>query len=204
MTNELQNSALVLVDIQNDFCPGGALAVKEGDQIVEVVNRLMPHFPLVVSTQDWHPANHISFKAQGGPWPPHCVQGTRGAELHPALNTKTIAHYLRKASSPGKDDYSEFEGKDEQGHSLDQVLKTEKVKRIFAVGLATDYCVLATVLDGLKLGYEVVAVTDAMRAVNVEPEDGDKALGRMSEAGALLVSSDEILQSGEPHGAAAR
>jgi len=204
MINDFQNSALILVDIQNDFCPGGALAVEEGDQIVEVVNRLIPQFPLVISTQDWHPANHVSFKAQGGPWPPHCVQGTRGAELHPSLNTETIAHYLRKASSPEKDDYSEFEGKDEQGRSLDQVLKAEKVKRIFAVGLATDYCVLATVLDGLKLGYEVVAVTDAMRAVNVEPEDGDRAMGRMSEAGALLVSSDEVLQGVGLAGEAAR
>jgi nicotinamidase/pyrazinamidase len=194
----LKDSALILVDIENDFCPGGALAVAEGDQIVEPVNRLMPHFPLVISTQDWHPANHVSFKAQGGPWPPHCVQGTRGAELHPALETQTIAHYLRKASSPDKDDYSEFEGKDEQGRSLDQVLKGHNVKRIFAVGLATDYCVLATVLDGLKLGYDVVAITDSMRAVNVEPEDGAKALRQMSEAGASLMTSDDILESGKP------
>jgi nicotinamidase/pyrazinamidase len=194
----LKDSALILVDIQNDFCPGGALAVAEGDRIVEPVNRLMPHFPLVISTQDWHPANHVSFKAQGGPWPPHCVQGTRGAELHPALETQTIAHYLRKASSPDKDDYSEFEGKDDQGRSLDQVLKSHNVKRIFAAGLATDYCVLATVLDGLKLGYEVVAITDSMRAVNVEPEDGARALRQMSEAGANLVTSDDILENGEP------
>jgi nicotinamidase/pyrazinamidase len=192
-----KDSALILVDIQNDFCPGGALAVAEGDRIVEPVNRLMPHFPLVISTQDWHPANHVSFKAQGGPWPPHCVQGTRGAELHPDLETQTIAHYLRKASSPDKDDYSEFEGKDEQGRSLDQVLKSHNVKRIFAVGLATDYCVLATVLDGLKLGYEVVAITDSMRAVNVEPGDGARALRQMSEAGANLVTSEYILDNGE-------
>jgi nicotinamidase/pyrazinamidase len=203
MNTELQNSALILVDIQNDFCPGGALAVEEGDQIVEVVNRLMPRFPLVISTQDWHPANHISFKAQGGPWPPHCVQGTRGAELHPALNTEAIGNCLRKASSPGKDDYSEFEGKDEQGRSLDQVLKGHNVNRIFVAGLATDYCVLATVLDGLKLGFEVFPVADAMRAVNVEPEDGAKALRQMSEAGAQLVTSDQILESGEPAGVAA-
>ena len=203
MNTELQNSALILVDIQNDFCPGGALAVEEGDQIVEVVNRLMPRFPLVISTQDWHPANHISFKAQGGPWPPHCVQGTRGAELHPDLDTERIKNYLRKASSPGKDDYSEFEGKDEQDRSLDQVLKGHKVNRIFVAGLATDYCVLATVLDGLKLGFEVFAVSDAMRAVNVEPEDGSRALRQMSEAGAQLVTSDQILESGEPAGIAA-
>lgn len=195
MKVEFRDSALVLVDIQNDFCPGGALAVEEGDQIVEVVNRLMPHYPLVISTQDWHPPNHISFKAQGGPWPPHCVQGTSGAELHPALNTQTIAHHLRKASSRIKDDYSEFEGHDDQGRSLDQVLKSHNVKRIFVVGLATDYCVLATVLDGLKLGFEVFPVTDAMRAVNVENEDGAKALIQMSAAGAHLVTGDEILEA---------
>lgn len=203
MKSGLQDDALVLVDIQNDFCPGGALAVEEGDQIVDVVNRLMQHFPLVISTQDWHPADHVSFKARGGPWPPHCVQGTRGAELHSAVNSKRIAHYLRKASSPDKDDYSEFEGRDEQGRSLDQVLKSHGVKRIFVAGLATDYCVLATVLDGLKLGYEVVAVTDAMRAVNVEPGDGAKALGQMSDAGAKLVTSEDVLRSREPAGAAA-
>lgn len=198
METELQGSALVLVDIQNDFCPGGALAVEEGDQIVEVVNRLIPRFPLVISTQDWHPANHISFKEQGGPWPPHCIQGTNGAELHPSLNTQTIAHYLRKASSPTKDDYSEFEGLDEQGRSLDQVLKSNEVRRVFVVGLATDYCVLATVLDGLKLGFEVFPVTDAMRAVNVAPEDGANALRQMSAAGAHLVTSDKVLEAGEP------
>jgi nicotinamidase/pyrazinamidase len=165
---------------------------------VEVVNRLMAHFPLVISTQDWHPANHISFREQGGPWPPHCVQGTRGAELHPSLNTQNIAHYLRKASSPIKDDYSEFEGNDEQGRSLEQVLKKHEVRRVFVAGLATDYCVLATVLDGLKLGFEVFPVIDAMRAVNLNPEDGATALGQMSAAGAHLVTSSNVLEAGEP------
>jgi nicotinamidase/pyrazinamidase len=189
MDSELQASALILVDIQNDFCPGGALAVNEGDRIIPIVNRLIPRFPLVISTQDWHPANHVSFKPQGGPWPPHCVQGTPGAELHSDLTTGTIAHYFFKASSPGKDDYSEFAGKDEQGHSLDEVLRGHDVERIYVVGLATDYCVLETVLDGLKLGYEVYAVTDAMRAVNVDPDDEEKALYKMASSGAHLVTS---------------
>jgi nicotinamidase/pyrazinamidase len=187
------DAALILVDIQNDFCPGGALAVNEGDQIVPAVNRLIPEFPLVISTQDWHPENHISFMEQGGPWPPHCVQGTRGAELHSDLKTDTIAHYFRKASSPDKDDYSEFAGKDDRGRSLDQVLKSHGVKTLYAVGLATDYCVLETVIDGLRLGYEVYAVTDAMRAVNVNPGDGEKALQKMASSGAHLVTSDEVL-----------
>jgi len=124
MKSPLQDTALILVDIQNDFCPDGALAVNEGNQIVPIVNRLIPEFPLVISTQDWHPAHHISFKERGGPWPHHCVQGTDGADLHPDLGTETIAHYFRKASSPDKDDYSEFEGKDAQGRTLDDVLKS--------------------------------------------------------------------------------
>src|SRR2546425_3170724 len=184
MKSEFQDSAMILVDIQNDFCPGGALAVNEGDQIVPVVNRLMPEFPLVISTQDWHPQNHISFKQRGGPWPPHCVQGTQGAQLHPDLKTDSISYYFRKASSPDKDDYSEFAGKDEQGRSLDEVLKSHDVKRLYVVGLATDYCVLETVLDGLKYGYEVYPVIDAMRAVNVDPNDGERVLRKMADNGA--------------------
>jgi nicotinamidase/pyrazinamidase len=193
MRSEFLDAALILVDIQNDFCPGGALAVSEGDQIVPAVNRLIPVFRLVISTQDWHPANHISFKDRGGPWPPHCVQGTRGAELHADLQTEAIAHYFRKASSPDKDDYSEFAGKDDQGRTLNEVLRSRAVKKLYVVGLATDYCVLETVLDGLKQAYEVYAVTDAMRAVNVNPADGEEALQKMASTGAHLVTSDEVL-----------
>jgi nicotinamidase-related amidase len=204
MNKRLKDAALVLVDIQNDFCPGGALAVAEGDQIVEVVNRLIPQFALVISTQDWHPANHISFKERGGPWPPHCVQGTRGAELHPALDTGRIASYFRKASSQDKDAYSEFEGVDEMGRTLDEMLKSHNVSKVYVAGLATDYCVLATVLDGLKNGYEVYAITDAVRAVNVEPGDGRKALEQMAREGARLVTSGEVMKGSEPASATAR
>lgn len=193
MKSQFADAALILVDIQNDFCPGGALAVNEGDQIVPAVNRLIPEFPSVISTQDWHPANHISFKERGGPWPPHCVQGTRGAELHSDLKTDTIAHYFRKASSPDKDDYSEFAGEDNRGRRLDDVLKSRGVKHLYVVGLATDYCVLETVLDGLRYGYDVYAVTDAMRAVNVNPSDGEEALQKMASSGAHLVTSAEVL-----------
>ena len=193
MKTELLDAALILVDIQNDFCPDGALAVNEGDQIVPTVNRLIQAFPLVISTQDWHPANHISFKERGGPWPPHCVQNTRGAELHPDLKIDTIAHYFRKASSPDKDDYSEFAGKDDRGRFLNDVLQGHGVRKVYVVGLATDYCVLETVLNGLKYGYEVYAVTDAMRAVNVNPDDGAKALQKMAGSGAHLVTSDQVL-----------
>jgi nicotinamidase/pyrazinamidase len=194
MTETFKDAALILVDIQNDFCPGGALAVAEGDAVVAVVNRLMPHFPLVVSTLDWHPANHISFREQGGPWPPHCVQNTFGAELHPALNTQYINHTFRKASTAERDAYSEFDGLDDRHRSLDEFLKSRGVKRVYLAGLATDYCVRATTLDALRLGYETYVVTDGVRAVNVEPNDGVKALAEMQAQGAHLISSDTILQ----------
>jgi len=189
------DSALVLVDIQNDFCPGGALAVAEGDETVGVANRLMRHFPLIISTQDWHPINHVSFRERGGPWPPHCVQGTEGAALHPDLNRTPISHYFFKASSVDNDAYSEFEGADDTGRSLDEVLRSNGVKRLYVAGLATDYCVRATVLDGVSRGYEVYVCTDGVRAVNVDPMDGEKALNEMSRAGAHLITSDEILES---------
>ena len=193
MKTKTQPGALILVDIQNDFCPGGALAVDEGDRIIDVVNRLMPQFQLVISTQDWHPADHISFKERGGPWPPHCVQGTEGAQLHPALNQERISYYFRKASSADKDAYSEFEGTDDRGRTLDEALKSHNIKRVYVVGLATDYCVKATVLDAIKHGSEVYVVIDAVRAVNLAPDDGEKALGEMARAGAHLFTSDQLL-----------
>src|SRR5438128_6096050 len=143
MSERFKDAALILVDIQNDFCPGGALAVAEGDQVVAVVNRLMPHFPLVVSTLDWHPPNHVSFREQGGPWPPHCVQNTFGAELHRSLNAERIHHTFRKASTAESDAYSEFEGVDDERRPLNDYLKSRGIRRVYIVGLATDYCVRA-------------------------------------------------------------
>ena len=178
-----KNAALVLVDIQNDFCPGGALAVRDGDAIIPVVNCMVPKFPVVVATQDWHPADHCSFKI----WPPHCVQNTPGAELYPALDTYRISYRLRKGDRREADAYSGFDGTD-----LDAWLRQRKVTQLFVVGLATDYCVRATVLDGLKLGYEVYAITDAMRAVDVKPGDGANALDEMAKAGAHLVTSAQL------------
>jgi nicotinamidase/pyrazinamidase len=195
MTETFKDAAMILVDIQNDFCPGGALAVADGDAVVAVVNRLMPHFSLVVSTLDWHPANHVSFREQGGPWPPHCVQNTFGAELHPALNTERISDTFRKASTADRDAYSEFEGVDDHQRSLDEYLKSRGVRRVYLAGLATDYCVRATALDALRLGYETYVVTDGVRAVNVEPDDGAKALAAMQAQGAHLITSDAMRQT---------
>lgn len=193
MITDLEKAALILVDIQNDFCPGGALAVAEGDQIIEAVNELTSQFPLVIATQDWHPANHISFKERGGPWPPHCVQNTTGAELHSALDKNQIDLYFRKAASADLDAYSGFEGVDEHGRTLDEALKSRGITTIYVAGLATDYCVKATVMDGLKNGYEVYAVTDAMRAVNLNPEDEAEAIEDMQRSGAKRVTSAAIL-----------
>jgi nicotinamidase/pyrazinamidase len=187
------DTALLLVDIQNDFCPGGSLAVPEGDQVVTVANKLIPRFKFVVATQDWHPANHISFKARGGPWPPHCVQGTFGAELHPGIDTKGVEAFVRKAFTPDQDAYSEFEGKTSDGLTLDEVLSRRGIRTIYLTGLATDYCVKATALDGLNKGYRVYVVTDGIRAVEVNPGDGAKAIAEMAAAGAHLITSEQIL-----------
>ena len=185
--------ALVLVDIQNDFCPGGALAVPEGDQIVVVVNRIAPLFSYVAATEDWHPENHISFKEQGGPWPPHCVQGTMGAELHPALDRSGIDLIVRKGNRPDRDTFEGLQALNESGDSLDEILKSKGVDSIYVAGLATDYCVKATVLDALKKGFRVFAVTDAMRAVNLQPGDDARALEEMKAAGADLLTSQQVL-----------
>jgi len=186
-------TALILVDVQNDFCPGGALAVPEGDRIVGAVNRLAPAFPFVAATKDWHTPDHVSFEQQGGPWPPHCVQGTPGAELHPDLDRSNIDLIVRKGYLPDRDTFEGLEAVSESGDSLDKVLKEREVDSIYVAGLATDYCVKATVLDALKKGYRVFAVTDAMRAVNLEPDDGRQALEEMAAAGAELVTSEQVL-----------
>ena len=190
--NQLDNeTALVIIDVQNDFCPGGSLAVSEGDQVVPVINRLIPKFGYVVSTQDWHQPNHISFKDQGGPWPPHCVQGTSGAEMHRALHKERINVCLRKAS-PNTDAYSGFEAVDDLGRTFDDVLKSRGIRNLYIVGLATDYCVRVTALDALEAGYRVWVVTNAVRAVNVDPEDGDRALREMAASGAHLIDSSQV------------
>jgi nicotinamidase/pyrazinamidase len=195
-------TALILVDIQNDFCPGGSLAVPEGDEIVDVVNSLTPSFHFVAATEDWHPSNHISFKQQGGVWPPHCVQGTRGAELHPRLNTSHIDLVARKGYLHDRDTFEGLEATNDSGETLDLILKRQQVESIYVGGLATDYCVKATVLDALKKGFNVFAITDAMRAVNVNPDDGQHSLDEMDASGAHLVTSAQVLKAAVPSGTA--
>ena len=173
--------ALIVVDFQNDFTAGGALEVPGGEDIAERVNELAAsdRFDFVVATRDWHPRNHNSFAEQGGIWPVHCVQGTEGAELHPALDRSNIDLVYDKGQDPDTEGYSDFETPE-----LERILRDRGIDRITVVGLATDYCVRHTVLDGRRLGFEVDVDASAVRAVDVKPGDGDRALEEMRAAGA--------------------
>ena len=182
-----QGDALVMVDVQNDFLPGGSLAVPRGDEVVPVLNRYLAAFILrglpIFTTRDWHPPNHCSFQPYGGSWPPHCVAGSAGAAFAPALELPTSSILITlKGTQPEQDAYSAFDGTD-----LDARLRARGVGRLFVGGLATDYCVLCTVEDGLKAGYTVVLLQDAIRAVNVHPGDGERAEAEMIRLGAIPI-----------------
>jgi nicotinamidase/pyrazinamidase len=182
------SKALLIVDFQNDFCPGGALAVEEGDQIAEPIKRLAPEFDHVFATRDWHPPNHSSFETEGGPWPVHCVQGTAGAELHPStreIEIDAIADVGREREDQG---YSGFEKSD-----LARWMRERGVDEVAVCGLATDYCVRASTIDACGEGFGTTVVTDAIRAVDLEPGDGERAIEDMKAAGAKVATSDEVL-----------
>jgi nicotinamidase-related amidase len=179
--------ALVLVDVQNDFLPGGALAVPDGDAVVPALNRYIAAFlrkglPILV-TRDWHPPDHCSFRDRGGPWPPHCVAFSRGAAFATLLQLPCDAVIVSKAETKDQDAYSGFEGTD-----LDARLRALGAKRLLVGGLATDYCVLGTVRDALAKGYEALLLRDAIRAVNVSPGDGDRAEREMVGLGARPIT----------------
>jgi nicotinamidase/pyrazinamidase len=178
--------ALIVVDVQNDFLPGGSLAVPQGDAVVPVLNDVIAEFEQrglpIFATRDWHPENHCSFHAQGGPWPPHCVAGTEGAAFSPALSLPASAAIVSKATTADKDAYSGFAGTE-----LDRLLRLAGVNRVFVGGLATDYCVLNTVRDARSCGYDVVLLLDAVRAVELNPGDSDKAIAEMKQLGANAV-----------------
>jgi epoxyqueuosine reductase len=195
MTIDPKRDALLVVDVQNDFCPGGSLAVPDGDQVVPVLNRYIVRFTSagapVFASRDWHPTRTKHFKAYGGVWPPHCVQGTPGASFHPGLALPREAVVFSKGMDPEQDAYSAFQAEDPSGRRLQTVLKERGVQRLFVGGLATDYCVQASVLDARRDGFEVVVLADASRAVELKPGDGERALGAMREAGARLVTSED-------------
>jgi nicotinamidase/pyrazinamidase len=202
-------TCLILVDIQNDFCPGGALAVPQGDEVVAVANRLQPRFDLVVATQDWHPAGHGSFAANhpgrkpfemgelaGLPqvlWPVHCVQGTPGAAFHPRLDTARVAKVFPKGTDPAIDSYSGFfdNGK-RKSTGLGEWLKAQGVTHVFVCGLATDYCVKATALDAAQLGFPTTLIQDACRGVGLGSTDIADAVKAMQAAGVILATSTTL------------
>ena len=183
-----RTDALIVVDVQRDFCPGGALAVPRGDEVVPVINRLLglTAWP-VVATRDWHPADHCSFAPQGGLWPPHCVADTPGAAFHPALDAARIGEVVSKAARREAEAYSGFQGTD-----LAARLAARGIRRVFVVGLATDYCVKATALDARRAGLDVVVLTDAIRGVEVRPGDSQAAIEEMRRAGVRLAPSGEL------------
>jgi nicotinamidase/pyrazinamidase len=178
------SKALVIVDFQNDFTPGGALAVPDGDAIAQRINELAASgdYDLVVATRDWHPPDHGSFAAQGGPWPVHCVAGTEGAELHPALDRSRIDVTVDKGQAPDTDGYSGFADTE-----LESVLREHGITQVTVVGLATDYCVKNTALDALRAGFQVTVDTTAVRGVEVEAGDSERALAEVRAAGGVMA-----------------
>jgi nicotinamidase/pyrazinamidase len=188
----MAQNALIIVDVQNDFCPGGALPVSEGHAIVPVINRLVAEFESngspIIATRDWHPWRTTHFNTGGGIWPPHCVQSTRGAEFHPDLRLGD-ALVVSKGMGENADSYSGFDATDASGVYLADLLRARGVERLVVVGLATDYCVKQTVLDGLQKGFAVTVVEDAVRAVDVKPGDAERALEEMARAGAAVRKS---------------
>lgn len=207
------NTALLLIDLQNDFCPGGTLAVAEGDAVIAIANQAIAtclrHKIPVIASQDWHPAEHRSFavNSQAEPWtvgdlaglpqvwwPVHCVQNTSGAALHPQLNQQAITDIFRKGQNPDIDSYSAFFDNGRRAKTpLDDWLRQQGIDRLFIMGLATDYCVKYTVLDALTLGYKTSVISEGCRGVNLQPQDSQQALDAMNVAGANIQSLEEFM-----------
>ncbi len=194
MENEINLSpkdALIIADIQNDFLPSGALPVKEGDLVIPALNEYARLFhevhATIVTSRDWHPPNHMSFKAQGGIWPPHCVQGTKGAEFSPLLSVPAGTMLVSKATDPAKEAYSVFDGTD-----LAEKLRAMNITRIFIGGLATDYCVVNSVLDARHLGFEVGVLLDAIKGIDLNLGDVNRALEKMVAAGSRQVTLQDF------------
>ncbi|MEM3677741.1 MAG: nicotinamidase [Candidatus Bathyarchaeia archaeon] len=185
------SSALIIVDVQRDFLPGGALPVPEGDEVIPILNRYIEIFKKmggkIFATRDWHPVNHISFRSRGGAWPPHCVQGTKGAEFSETLRLPEDLIVVSKATDPDSESYSGFAGTD-----LADKLRKHGVKRVFIGGLATEYCVKNTVLDAAEEGFETYFLEDASKGINLNPGDVERAIEEMLEKGALKIRISDI------------
>ncbi|OAT37540.1 bifunctional nicotinamidase/pyrazinamidase [Proteus myxofaciens] len=209
----MKNSALLLIDIQNDFCTGGSLAVDKSDNVVQIANQMIGHFNqthgVIIASQDWHPANHLSFavnsntligevgELNGLPqvwWPVHCVQDSNGADFHPSLNKHLIEHIIYKGQNRHIDSYSAFFDNDHKYQTgLHTLLQKLNIDHLYILGIATDYCVKFTVLDALDLGYQVSVITDGCQGVNIQENDSEEALAQMQNKGARLVISQLIL-----------
>lgn len=186
-----KSDALLVTDIQKDFLRGGALPVPLGNQIIPVINDYVRRFKKaklqIYASRDWHPADHMSFKSQGGIWPPHCIQKTSGAKFHSDLKLPSDAFIVSKATDPKKESYSAFDGT-----TLSELFQDNGIKRFFICGVATDYCIVNTVVDGLKLGFKAVILMDAVRGINVKPSDVENAVKMMTQNGAQQAVSDDF------------
>ncbi|MBD2815534.1 bifunctional nicotinamidase/pyrazinamidase [Xenorhabdus sp. Flor] len=205
-------TALLLIDLQNDFCTGGALAVKKSEEVIEMANKAIElcqqHNITIIATQDWHPSNHMSFAINSGQpvgelgelngipqiwWPVHCVQGQSGADFHPALNQSAIQEIFRKGENSQIDSYSAFFDNDRKNATrLHSWLTEQHINRLLILGIATDYCVKFTVLDALEHGYETYVIVEGCRGVNIQADDSQRALEEMAAKGAKLTSLSEI------------
>jgi nicotinamidase/pyrazinamidase len=193
------NAALLVVDVQNDFCPGGALAVAHGDRVVPVLNRCigdaLRHGMRVYASRDWHPPVSDHFAAYGGPWPPHCVQHTDGALFHPDLELPASTIVITKGDNPREHGYSAFDGHTADARSLIQDLRAHQIDQVYIGGLATDYCVRTSVLDARRAGLWVAVLADAITGIDVQPGDCDRALAEMRAAGAHVSTSTAWLET---------
>src|SRR5512138_562618 len=190
--------ALLIVDLQNDFCPGGALGISGGDEIVPLINRAIAHFSAsglpIIASRDWHPAQTSHFKAYGGLWPPHCIQGTDGAAFHPDLRLPPETIIVSKGTNPSRDDYSAFQASDAHGTPLPELLAAQGITHIYICGLATDYCVKETVLNARRCGIAATVLIDAVRGVDLTPGDSERAVEAMCAAGAITSTTADLTQ----------
>lgn len=192
----MREKALLIVDMQNDFCPGGKLPIEEGDIIIDRINWYIDRFKengfAIIASRDWHPSLSSHFKDYGGNWPAHCIQETEGASFHPKLKLPESAIIISKGIIKDEDGYSAFDGSDNKGRFLSKVIKDTGIKEIFVCGLATDYCVKASVLSALNEGFKVYLLTDAIKGVNLNPGDSERAKNEMSDKGAILIYSKSL------------
>jgi len=188
--------ALLIVDVQNDFCPGGALGIKDGDKIIPTINKYIKNFASkklpIFASRDWHPIQTVHFKGFGGVWPQHCIQDTKGAAFHPKLKLPKETILLYKGMDPEQDSYSAFQAQDKSGISLSNLLKILDIKELYIAGLATDYCVKFSALDALKNGFKVRLLMDAIKGVDLKPNDSEKAIKEMIKKGAKITTLKDM------------